>query len=247
MRFKSNAFVPFLVLGDPTYERSLSYLKALADGKASALELGFAFSDPIADGPIIQAANHRALAAGITTKKSLELLAQLRKYSDIPISIMASGNIVLQYGIAKFYTELARLKIDALLCPDIPLEEIEEYLAAAKKYGVHQVAMVAPTTDDRRLALMKRFASGYVYLVSLKGTTGSRGRFDKDLAILIERAKKTLGLPVYVGFGISSAEDVKKVLSLGADGAICGSAIVKLVSDGKSPSEITRFVSEMID
>lgn len=250
MKFPKNIFMPFVVLGDPTYEQSVKLIKALIDNGAGALELGFAFSDPVADGPVIQKANKRALEQGISTAKAFELLKQIRLYSQIPISLMLSFNIVYQYGIEEFYKKCKELKIDAVLCPDAPLEESEDLVKFAKKYSISQVFIISQTTTEERMKKINKIASGYVYLVSLLGTTGAREMLNQKLPDMIKRVKKAINLPVYVGFGISKPEHVKEVISFGADGAICGSAICRLIEVNlndysKMCVEIARFCKEM--
>jgi len=244
--FKSNAFMPFVVLGDPCYEESIKIIKGLIDNGANALELGFAFSDPIADGPAIQKANNRALDSGITTKKSFSILGEVKKYSDVPISLMLSYNLVYNYGTKKFYEKCSKLRINAVLCPDIPLEESSELVKYAKQYNINQVFLVSPTTTIERMKQLNAVCSGYVYLVSLLGTTGTRKELSKKLPSLIETVKHEMNLPVYVGFGISEPEHVKEVLSMGADGVICGSAICKIIEkNDKSVEEVNRFCNTM--
>jgi tryptophan synthase alpha chain len=229
MRFSKNIFMPFVVLGDPTYEQSIELVKTLIDHGAGSLELGFAFSDPIADGQTIQKANKRALDDGITTKKSFDILRKIRNYFSIPISLMLSFNIVYNYGTEDFYKKCNELKIDAVLCPDVPLEESEDLVKYSKRYGLNQIFIVSPTTTDDRMKQINTICSGYVYLVSLLGTTGIRDKINIKLADHIKRTKANIDLPVYVGFGISKPEHVKKILNDGADGVICGSAFCRLI------------------
>jgi tryptophan synthase alpha chain len=246
--FKSNAFMPFVVLGDPNYEESIKIIKGLIDSGADALELGFAFSDPIADGPVIQKANNRALESGITTAKSFAILEEVRKYSNVPISLMLSYNLVYNYGTEKFYETCSKLGIDAVLCPDIPLEESEELVGFARQYNTSQVFLVSPTTTVERMKQLNEVCSGYVYLVSLLGTTGTREELSKKLPELIKTVKREMNLPVYVGFGISEPRHVKEVLDMGADGAICGSAICKIIEKNeKSAEEIQKFCKTMTE
>ncbi len=245
MKFPRNIFMPFVVLGDPNYEESIKLIKLLIDNGAGALELGFAFSDPIADGPIIQRANKRALENNMTTQKAFEILNVIRNFSSIPISLMISFNIIYNYGVEKFYIKCSDLKINAILCPDIPLEESDELVKIANKYKINQIFLISPSTTQERLADLRKVASGYIYLVSLLGTTGIRAELDKYLSDLIERSKKYFDIPIYVGFGISSPEQVKNVLAFGADGTICGSAICKIIEENISdPEKMREIVQE---
>jgi tryptophan synthase alpha chain len=246
LMFKKNIFMPFVVLGDPTYNKSIKIIKNLINNGAGALELGFAFSDPIADGPVIQKANNRALENGITTSKSFEILKEIRNYSNIPISLMLSYNLVFKYGTEKFYKKCYELKIDAVLCPDVPIEESNNLMIYSKKFNISQIFLVSPTTTINRLKKIKKLCKGYVYLVSLLGTTGEKNTVNQKLPKLIKMVKKEVNLPIYVGFGISKPEHVKEVLNMGADGAICGSAICKLI-ENKKINSIGEFCKKMSD
>jgi len=248
--FGKNIFMPFTVLGDPTIEDSIKIIKGLIKNGAGALELGFAFSDPIADGPVIQKADNRALTNGITTEKAFEIIEEIRKESNIPISLMLSYNLVYKYGTEKFYNKSKELKIDAILCPDVPLEESEELVKYSKKYKIAQVFLISPTTTKERMKKLNKVCTGYIYLVSLLGTTGERTQLSTRLPDLIKLAKNEMKLPVYVGFGISKPEHVKNVLALGADGAICGSAFCKIIEENINDNEqmlkkINKFCEEM--
>jgi len=248
--FKSKVFMPFAVLGDPNYEESLKIIQGFVKNGAGALELGFAFSDPIADGPVIQKANNRALEKGITTKKAFEIIASVRKETTIPISVMLSYNIVYNYGVENFYKKCAELKVDGVLCPDVPLEEAEELITLSKKYKLAQIFIVSPTTTKERMGLLNKYASGYTYMVSLLGTTGVKTELNTKLPAMIKLCKKEMNLPLYVGFGISQPQHAANVIKLGADGAISGSAICKIVEENlTNPKEmqekINKFCKEM--
>lgn len=242
--FKKKIFMPFVVLGDPTFEKSILIIKELIKNGAGALELGFAFSDPIADGPVIQKANKRALDNGITTSKGFEIIEIIRKESNIPISLMLSYNIVYKYGEDNFYKKCSELKVNGVLVPDVPLEEATPLLTAAKKHKIAQVFLVTPTTPIERMNTIAKYAQGYVYLVSLIGTTGVRKDLDNSLPALIKETKKHFKIPVYVGFGISEAEHAKNAIRLGADGAISGSAVTKLIENNLTHSSIDKIVGD---
>jgi tryptophan synthase alpha chain len=250
MRFGTNIFMPFVVLGDPTYEQSIKIIKILIDNGAGSLELGFAFSDPIADGPTIQKANKRALDNEITISKSFGILKEIREYSQIPISLMLSFNLVYNYGVEEFYKRCNNLKIDAILCPDVPLEESEELVKFSREYNLNQVFIVSPTTTEERMKKISNVCSGYVYLVSLIGTTGTRNEINQMLPNLIKKTKTNFNLPIYVGFGISKPEHVTNVFNQGADGVICGSAICEIIESNldnfeEMEKELGNFCSSM--
>lgn len=245
MTFPSKVFMPFVVLGDPSYEESLSIITALVDNGAGALELGFPFSDPIADGPAVQAANLRSLCAGMTTEKCFALIEEVRSFTSVPISVMLSYNIVHRYGVDAFYARCAVLGVDAVLCPDVPLEESGPLIDAARAHGIAQVPLVSPMTSPSRIAELCEDHSGYVYLVSVMGTTGARSSLATALPAMVRGIKAVTSLPVYVGFGISQPEHVKRVLSL-ADGAICGSAICELIREGKDVGAFCKSMSRVL-
>lgn len=224
------AFIPFIVLGDPNYSTSFKIVKRLIDSKADALELGFAFSDPIADGKTIQEAAQRALAKGINTDKCFALIKRIRSYDEgIPVSLLVYYNIVLQRGIKRFYREAKKAGVDAVLAADCPVEEAGQLLKAARQHGIAQVFIVAPTTTKRRLQKIARHASGYIYAVSLLGVTGARKSLERQAIELIKRLKRVTKLPVCVGFGISKPNHVSALVKAGADGCIVGSAIIDLI------------------
>jgi tryptophan synthase alpha chain len=242
--FKKNSFVPFVTLGDPDFKTSIKIIEELINSGADALELGFAFSDPVADGPVIQKANKRALDNGITNKKNFEILKEIRKKSNISISIMLSYNIALTYGLDEFYKKCRELKIDGILFPDIPLEENKEITKYSKKYKLNQIYLVATNSDKKRIKEITKFARGYIYLVSTLGTTGVRSEIDKAVKTKIKEIKQYSKLPVFVGFGISKPEHVKNVLKMGADGAICGSAICKIIEKNQNDKNLLKKISK---
>lgn len=226
-------FCPFAVLGDPTPQGCLKRIEKYLEAKPDFLELGIPFSDPIADGPVIQAADERALKNGMTPKKAIGLIKKIRSTaarkarSDIPIGILTYSNIILQYGIEKFYRDLKKAGADSILIADVPLEEIKSFAAAAKKNRLNQIFLVSEYTDVKRLKQIEKFGSGFLYVVSVLGVTGIRQKLSPQLFKLLARLKKQTKLPLVVGFGISRSEHFKQLKTAGANGAIVGSALVK--------------------
>ncbi|MCK5040208.1 MAG: tryptophan synthase subunit alpha [Candidatus Aenigmarchaeota archaeon] len=248
---KKKAFIPFTVVGDPDYETSKKIIKTMIDSGADMLELGFAFSDPVADGPTIQFADNRALDSGMKVDSAFRLIKEIRRdYSDIPIGLLVYANLVYNRGIDKFYSDAHDAGIDAVLVADIPYEEAKEYVEAADRNDVAPVFIVAQTTTDERFSRILKIAKGYIYLVSVLGVTGARGKVEEGTLELVKKVKLQTDLPVAVGFGISSKEQAKEIISAGADGVIVGSAIVKIIErnlddvDGML-REIGGFVGEM--
>ena len=230
-----HAFVPFVVLGDPDFETSLEIIRTLIASGADALELGFAFSDPIADGPVIQEADQRALASGMDTDRNFELLKKIRSLdAQIPISLLIYSNLILQFGIDRFYKKCAECGVDAVLASDVPVEESKPFLACAKKFGVHQIFLVTPNETEARLKKILAVSNGYVYVVAVLGVTGARENVQSMTKGLLKKLRKKTRLPLLVGFGISRPEHVAEVIASGADGAIVGSAIVKKIGENLS-------------
>lgn len=224
------ALVPFLVLGDPDAETSLRLADRLVESGADMLELGFPFSDPPADGPVIQAADHRALAAGMTPPGAFEILAEIQSRHGIPVGLLVYYNLVLQFGVEAFYARCAEVGVDGVLVADLPLEESGEAVAAARAAGVAPVFIGSSLSSDARLVDVARVAEGYLYAVARIGVTGSEEGLGGQLAAEFARYRRAVPLPVLAGFGISTPEHVRQVLAAGADGAICGSALVRHVA-----------------
>lgn len=244
-------FIPFLVVGDPNYETSMEIAKSLTD-KVDALEIGFPFSDPVADGKSVQEADLRAFEAGITTEKCFEFLEELRKYSDIPIGLLLYYNLIFNYGIESFYKRLSEIGINAVLTADLPPEEAEETMKIANKYGIEQIFIVSQKTSNDRLKKISEFAKGFIYVASVMGTTGARTTVEHNTTNLIKRIKKHSDLPLCVGFGISKPKHVKEIISAGSDGAIVGSALINIIADNindkdKMMDEISKYVIKMKD
>jgi tryptophan synthase alpha chain len=244
------AFVAFLVAGDPDYAASLAYAKAVIKAGADVLELGMPFSDPVADGPVIQRADERALAAGMTPDHLFSLIREIRTGSEIPLVILTYYNSVFTRGVRRFYEEAAEAGADAILIVDLPLEESDEAVQIARETGIAPVFLVAETTSDLRLASIASRAEGFLYLVSTLGVTGIREDLFPQMKDLIARVRRVSRLPLAVGFGISRPEQVRSLQSSGADAVIVGSAIVRRIQETPGDvevgcREIAAYVREM--
>ncbi len=225
-------FIPFAVLGDPNKEKSLEIVKTLIENGADALELGFPFSDPPADGPVIQEADMRALKAGIRVSDCFELLRDIRKITSIPIGLLIYYNLVLQRGIDKFYKDCADAGVNSVLIADLPLEHADEVVSIAKKHSIAPVFLISELSDDERIRSIAKVSGGYLYVVSYLGVTGVEDSvLEGKIKDTIERARKHTDLPLCVGFGINSTAQAQAAVKAGADGVIVGSRIVKEAPD----------------
>lgn len=220
------AFIPFVTCGDPSLEVTEKLVYAMAEAGAGLIELGIPFSDPTAEGPVIQAANVRALSGGVTTDKIFEMVARIRKNTQVPMVFMTYANVVFSYGTERFIARAAELGMDGLILPDVPFEEKEEFDTVCKQYGMDLISLIAPTSFDR-IRMIAKEASGFVYCVSSLGVTGVRSEITTDIGGMVRLVKEVRDIPCAVGFGISTPEQAAKMAGL-SDGAIVGSAIVKL-------------------
>ncbi|MCB9506337.1 MAG: tryptophan synthase subunit beta [Myxococcales bacterium] len=236
-----SAFVPFLVVGDPSPDVTVDLADALVEAGADVLEFGFPFSDPPADGPVIQAADVRALDAGMTTDGCFATMARVRaRHPSVPIALLIYANLIEQRGVARFYADCARVGIDAVLVADLPLEEAHAAVEAARASSVAPVFVVSSLTTDARLARVAEVAEGYLYVVAHVGTTGERAGVSDELASTLARARSHTSLPLLVGFGVSSAEHAAAVCAAGADGVIIGSAIVRRLAESIDDTTAAR-------
>ena len=220
--------------------------KAFENGKAFipfiTIELGIPFSDPTAEGPVIQGANLRALRGGVKTDKVFDLVRELRTDVTVPMVFMTYANVVFSYGAEKFISTCAEIGIDGLILPDIPFEEKEEFLPVCRKYGVALISLIAPTSENR-IGMIAREAEGFIYLVSSLGVTGMRSEINTDLGSIVKIIRENTSVPCAVGFGISTPEQAGKMAAI-SDGAIVGSAIVRLLEQhGK---EAPKYVGELV-
>jgi tryptophan synthase alpha chain len=235
--------MPFVVAGDPDFKTSLAVLKRLSQ-HADLIELGFPYSDPLADGPVIQAADGRALTSGMNTNKVFELISEIRKFSQIPITVLVYANLVYQQGIDGFYRKAKVAGIDGVLVPDVPVEESKPFVSAAKKHGIDPIFLVAQTTTPERLKKILKHATGYLYLVSVLGVTGKRKEFGDDSTAFIKRIRSQTKLPLAVGFGIHTREQAQAFATAGADGVIVGSAIVDIIAKYGDSPKLTDFIKQ---
>lgn len=241
------AFIPFITCGDPDLETTGAAIRAMAANGADLIELGIPFSDPTAEGVVIQGANLRALRGGVTTDQIFDFVRALRKDVKIPFVFMTYANVVFSYGADAFISACAELGIDGLILPDLPYEEKDEFLPTCRKYGVDLISMIAPTSADR-IAMIAKEAEGFLYIVSSLGVTGTRNEIKTDLASIVEVVRRNTKTPCAIGFGISTPEQAHKMAAI-ADGAIVGSAIIKLLERyGKdAPDKIGAYVKSMKD
>lgn len=239
------AFIPFVTCGDPDLETTAGLVKAMAQAGADLIELGIPFSDPTAEGPVIQGANLRALSAGTTTDKVFELVKELRKSVAVPMVFMTYANVVFSYGADRFLSRAAQAGVQGLILPDVPFEEKREFEPLCAKYGLELVSMIAPTSHQRITAIARE-AQGFVYCVSSLGVTGVRSNITTDIGAMVSLVKQAKDIPAAVGFGISTPEQARAMAAT-ADGVIVGSAIVKLVAQygRESIPVVAQYVKTM--
>jgi|SRR5690554_3819084 len=228
---KRKVLIPFIVAGDPDLTATFAILPRLVQGGADLIELGVPFSDPLADGPVIQAASQRALAKGFRLKRFLPMLAENRPRVTVPLVLLVYYNLVYQYGTERFLQEAAESGINGLVIPDLPYEEAERLCGPAQKNGIALNMLVAPTSSPQRIRIAAGLTSGFIYLVSVRGVTGERAVLPPNLSKLAGEVKKLTALPVAIGFGVSRPEQAGQIASF-ADGIIVGSALVKKIAGG---------------
>lgn len=222
------AFIPFLTCGDPDLETTEKLIGAIAEAGADLIELGIPFSDPTAEGPVIQDANLRALSVGTTTDKIFDMVRRVRQTVSIPMVFMTYANVIFSYGADRFLKTAAEIGMNGIIVPDVPFEEKQEFEPLCQKYGLDQISMIAPTSHDRIRAIAEQ-ANGFLYCVSSLGVTGTRTAITTDIGAMVKLVKEVKDIPCAVGFGISTPEQAESMCRQ-ADGAIVGSAIVKLIA-----------------
>lgn len=241
------AFIGFITAGDPDLKTTKEVMKKMAQAGCSLIEIGIPFSDPIAEGPVIQSANIRALKNNITTDDVFNMVKEVRKELDIPLVFMTYLNVLFKYGYEKFLTNAREAGICGVIIPDLPYEEKAELQKVASKFEIEVVSLIAPTSEDR-IKMIASDAEGFIYTVSSLGVTGVRSEIKTDLESITEAIKKATDIPVAIGFGISTPEQAKKYSKI-ADGVIVGSAIVRIIEEyGKeAPNKVYEYVKSMTD
>ena len=239
------AFIAFITCGDPDLETTAACVRAAVRGGADLIELGIPFSDPTAEGPVIRSANARALAGGVTTDKIFAMVKELRCDVSVPMVFMTYANVVYSYGIERFCDRCVEAGIDGMILPDVPFEEKEEFAPACRERGLSFISLIAPTSENR-VAMIAREAEGFLYIVSSMGVTGVRSEITTDIGAMVELVRKSTSIPCAVGFGISTPEQAAKMAGL-SDGAIVGSAIVRLIHESgpDAPNAVREYVSSM--
>ncbi|KMW58199.1 Tryptophan synthase alpha chain [Candidatus Rhodobacter oscarellae] len=249
-RLKDNgkkAFVSYVMAGDPDYDTALEVVKGLPAAGVDIIELGLPFTDPMADGPTIQLAGQRALEAGMTLQKTLDMAAEFRKGDDTtPIVLMGYYNPIYSRGVEQFLADAKAAGIDGLIVVDLPPEEDDELCIPAQAAGLNFIRLATPTTDDKRLPKVLQNTSGFVYYVSITGITGAANAEAGDVGPEVARIKAATDLPVIVGFGIKTPERSEAIARV-ADGAVVGSAIVEKIGAGESPADVLAFVKSLAD
>jgi len=231
------AFIPFICAGDPDLESTKKALKILDDAGADVIELGVPYSDPLADGPVIQAAATRALANGATLNKVIDLVREMTPQIKAPIVMFTYYNPIYQRGVDKFCADIAAAGAKGLLVPDIPLEETYDVSEIASKHGIELVLLSTPTTPVERAKKIAQATKGFVYLVSVTGVTGVQTNVATRVEQLVEELRSVTDKPIAVGFGVSEAKHAKQIVDWGADGVIVGSALVRALGEAKTPEE----------
>ena len=241
------AFIAFITCGDPDLETTAAAIRAAVENGADLIELGIPFSDPTAEGPVIQGANIRALNGGVTTDKIFVFVKELRRNVKVPMVFMTYANVVFSYGAEKFISTCRDIEIDGLILPDLPFEEKEKFISLCHKYGVDLVSLIAPTSENR-IAMIAKEAEGFLYIVSSLGVTGTRSEIKTDLTSVVKAVRENTDVPCAIGFGISTPEQAGRMAGI-SDGVIVGSAIIKLFEKyGKdAPEHIGEYVKSMKD
>lgn len=236
------AFIAFITCGDPDLDTTEKIIETMSENGVDMIELGIPFSDPTAEGPVIQAANLRGLAQGVTTDKVFDMIRRVRKRVSIPMVFMTYANVVFSYGTERFIRTAAEVGMSGLILPDVPYEEKAEFADVCKEYGLDFISLIAPTSDER-IGMIASSAEGFVYCVSSLGVTGTRSEITSDIDAMIAAVRENTDIPVAIGFGISNPEQAAQMAAK-SDGIIIGSAIVKLIE--KYGKDCVPYVNEFV-
>ena len=242
---QGKAFIPFITCGDPDLSTTEQIVREAVRNGADLIELGIPFSDPTAEGPVIQGANIRALVGGVTTDRVFDLVRSLRKDISTPMAFMTYANVVLACGAEELLSTCQEIGMDGIILPDLPFEEKDEFQPLCKKYGVDLISLIAPTSHER-IAMIAKEAEGFLYIVSSLGVTGTRSEITTDLASIVQVVRQYTDIPCAIGFGISTPEQARSMAQL-SDGAIVGSAIIKLIEQHgpDAPEAVGAYVRRM--
>jgi len=239
------ALITFITAGDPSLSVTEKLVYEMEKAGADIIELGVPFSDPLADGPTIQASHLRALEGEVSAKDVFRLITKIRKKSKIPIALLVSYNLLISYGVDRFLESASRSKVDGLIVPDLPPEEAIYLKGIAKAEGIDTVFLVAPTSTEKRIKDVSEASTGFIYLVSLTGITGARKEISTEVKDLAEKLRAKTDKPIAVGFGISKPEHVKEICKI-ADGAIVGSAIIKVIENNLKKKTLVKTVGDFV-
>lgn len=246
------AFIPFVVAGDPDLDKSKEIILSLQEAGADIIELGIPYSDPLADGPVIQLAAQRALKAGTTLKKAIALHDSIKDKLNVPVIVFTYYNPVLAYGLENFIKDIKNAGIKGVLVPDLPIEEAGKLIQLAKENNIEFVMLVTQTSGDDRLKHITEASQGFVYLVAVTGVTGARSSFSESVELSLTKVKKFTDKPICVGFGISKVEHINQLKQLNAQGAIVGSAIIKIIEQNADKQQnivpaVSKYVKELVE
>lgn len=239
------AFIPYIMAGDPSLEDTKRFVSELAEAGADMIELGVPFTDPLADGPTIQRAHERALSQGVTLRKVLSFVEEVRQDVKIPLILMTYYNPVFKYGTKSFIKEAARIGVNGVIIPDLIPDEAEDFISIARQHKLDTIFLLAPTSTGERIRKAVKVSTGFIYYVSITGITGAKLLMDDLMRNTLKLIQKSTNKPIAVGFGISSPDEAAQVSKL-ADGVIVGSAIVRLISEGKDIKQFTKSLRETI-
>ena len=242
---RTEKVIPFLTAGYPAKKDAINMVLAAEKSGAAMVELGMPFSDPLADGPVIQESSQKAIENGVTINWILETVSNIRKQSDIPIALMGYINPILKFGLTHFMESCSQAGVDGLIIPDVPPDEADDYVKSSKTNGISPILLVAPNTSEKRIQNISNLAGDLIYCVAILGITGSRGSFGEELKTYLNRVEKNSDCPFVVGFGIKEREDVVGINKI-AHGAVVGSAIIQAIANSDNPiTAVEKYIEKL--